>query len=93
MIKIGTSLKNNQSFLKVLGLIMLLGLLIGFLIYKKMDNANLITELQNIDQYLKNNHLNYIFMHFIIISIMLTCSLTCIGLIIFPIFFLFESIS
>lgn len=93
MNKVRTSLKNNKNLLKVLGLILLLGLLIGFLIYKKMDNTTLISEIKNIESYLYNNHLNYTLMHFIIISIMLTCSLTGVGLLIFPIFFLFESIS
>ena len=88
-----TSFKNNQQVLKFLGLIALLGLLIGFLISKKLDNTGLIADLKNLDTYLNGNHLNFILLHFITISVLLTCSLTGIGLIMFPLFFLFESVS
>lgn len=93
MNKIKTSFKKYQNLLKYLGLLSLLGFLIGFLIYKKIDNHLLIAEIKNIANYLSTNHLNYILTHFITISILLTCSLTVIGLILFPLYFLIECIS
>ena len=93
MNKIKTSFKKYQNLLKYLGLLSLLGFLIGFLIYKKIDNHLLIAEIKNIANYLSTNHLNYILTHFIAISILLTCSLTVIGLILFPLYFLIECIS
>lgn len=93
MNNLGTCLKRNKKMLKFLALFCLLGLLIGFIMYKKIDNLEVLEEIKNISNNLKNNKINFILIHFIIISILITSSITVIGLLLFPLYFLFESIS
>lgn len=85
-----TSLKNNKKYLEFLLFFFLFGFLLGFLIYMKIDHANVLEEIKSISQYLSANHINYIGFHFILISVFITCSLTILGIFIFPIYFIFE---
>lgn len=85
--------KKYSKILKIINLSLLLGLIISFLIYKRIDNTSILSELTNLKDFLSNNHLNYILFHFIVISILIISSLTIIGSIVFIIYFLFEGIS
>ncbi len=86
-------LKKYSKILKLISISLILGLIIGFFIYNKIDNTYIFEELTNIKDLLSNNHLNYLLFHFIIISLLITSSLTLIGSISFIIYFLFEGIS
>lgn len=89
MKNIRTSIKNNQKLLKWLLFFILFGILIGFILYEKTgDTAT--RELSNITAYLKDNHINYIVLHLFILSLIIMGSLTIIGIVIIPIYLVFE---
>lgn len=90
---IGTSIKNHKNLLKFLITFIILGILISFLLFNKFENKDIIISIKNIEEHLQNNHINFLIAHFTTISIMLTSSLTIIGVIVFPIYFLYEIIS
>lgn len=93
MNKFGTSFKYNKNLLKGLLLFIIISFLISFLLFNKLDNSNIINSSKNIIEYLSNQNINYILIHFIVISVLLTCSLTVIGIAMFPLYFLYEIIS
>lgn len=88
-----TNLKKHQNLLKTIIIILVLGFIISFLLYNKMDNSKIINEIKNIEEYLNSNNINFIIPHLLSISILITCSITVIGLVIFPIYLLFEIVS
>lgn len=90
---VGTSFKNHKNLLKFLIAFVILGILISFLLFNKFENKDIILSIKNIEEYLHNNHINYLLTHFTIVSIMITSSLTIIGTITFPIYLLYEIIS
>ncbi|MCM1053406.1 MAG: hypothetical protein NC483_05485 [Ruminococcus sp.] len=86
-------LKKYSKILKLIGISLALGLIIGFFIYHKIDNTLIFEELTNIKETLNNHHLNYLLLHFVVISLLITSSITIIGSISFVFYFLFEGIS
>jgi len=90
MNKLGTSLRNNKNLLKSLLLFILISFLISLLLFNKVDSTNLINSIKNMEQYLSNQNINYVITHFITISILLTGSLTIIGVVLIPLYFLYE---
>lgn len=69
---------------------LILGFFLGLIFFKKLiKTSSLIPELENFSTYFQTNHLNFILSHFLTISILITSSLTLIGLILFPIYFLY----
>ncbi len=89
MKNIRTSIKNNQKLLKWLLFFILFGILIGFILYEKTGDTT-TRELSNITAYLKDNHINYIVLHLFILSLIIMGSLTIIGIVIIPIYLVFE---
>jgi len=90
MNRLGTSFKLDKNLLKGLLLFIFISFLISFLLFNKIDNSSIISQVSNITEYLNNQNINYILIHFIIISVLLTCSFTIVGIIIFPIYLLYE---
>ena len=86
-----TSLKSNKKIIKIILFLLLLSFIISFIIYQKYDSQTLISELKSLDTYLKNN-LNYIYIHIIIVSFLILATFTVIGIIILPIYIIFELI-
>lgn len=88
-----TNLKKHQNLLKAIIIILVIGFIISFLLYNKMDNSKVINEIKNIEEYLNSNNINFIILHLLSVSILITCSITVIGLVIFLIYLLFEIVS
>ncbi len=92
MAKINSIIKKNKKFIKFISFFMLLGFLISFVIYKEIDKIHVLDEIKNLSNYLTENHINYIPIHFIIVSCLICSSILLIGLILIPIYLLYESI-
>lgn len=86
-------LNKNKSLLKILGLVMILGLIIGFFIYGKLDNSEVILNLRDIDSYLANNHINFIMMHLISAFIVVCGTAMVIGIVLVPLCFMLEGLT
>lgn len=86
------STKKYQKSRKYFILATCLCLVISIVLFYKINNTFLLNELKNIEELLKNNHINFLLMHFITLAIFLFSSLTIIGLLLFPFYFLFEGI-
>lgn len=86
-------LNKNKSLLKILGLVMILGLIIGFFIYGKLDNSEVILNLRDIDSYLANNHINFIMMHLISTFIVVCGTAMVIGIVLVPLCFMLEGLT
>ena len=87
---LGTSLKLNRKQIKILGVILFLGVFIGYLLYKKID-ASLITEdITNICDHLQNTHLNFIFIHVVVLCVLIATSLVGVGIFLLPLYFVWE---
>ncbi len=84
-----TTIKINKKYLKFLTILLCLGLIISFIIYKKIDNTLIIEEIKDIPSFL-STPINYIFIHFIFLSILLTCSFFGLGFIIIPLYIILE---
>lgn len=89
---IGTSLKTSKKRLKFIIFFLIFSLIISFIIYNKFNSRELLNEIKNLNLYLKNP-LNFIFIHIIYISILIMSSFTITCIILFPLYFLYESIS
>ncbi len=83
----------KKKYVKIFSFIYLISLIISFILYSKLNNPTILDNIKNITQYLNTNHINFIFNHLIIISIFLISSIFLIGIIIFPLYFLFELIT
>ena len=88
-----TSIKNNKKYFKFLIFLFLLGFLIGFMLYKKLDNDLFLKEIKNISTYLSQNNLNYILIHLVFLSLLIVSSVSIIGFVLFPFYIVFESVS
>ena len=71
----------------------IISLFLAFFSFSKLDNTLVIANVKNLEEYLINNNLNFIFNHFLSVSLIITCSLTLIGLIFIPIYILYEIFS
>lgn len=89
---IRTSLKLDKKYLKILLAFLCLGIFVGFIFYKKIDSTFFIDDIQNIVTNLESVHINFFFLHFIIISILIASSFMIFGVLLFPVYFLWEII-
>ncbi len=85
-----TNFKLSRPQLRFLLILLLLGIILSFIIYKKIDQSLYIDDIKNISSSLTTNHINFIFTHFIVTSVLLVSSFMYIGLILFLFYFLFE---
>lgn len=92
MINVKNTLINNKKELKYLGILLFLGFLFGFLILKKLNINPILEEIKNINIYINENHINFLNPHFLIISLLTILSLFIVGIILFPIYLIYESI-
>jgi len=90
---IGTSLIKNKKAFKIIFLLILIGFIMGFLLYKKIDNTSLLNEIKDIKTYLNTYHINFIVLHLIYLMILIIFSFTFLGLILFPLYLIYESIT
>lgn len=65
---------------------------ISIIIFYKMDNSHVLEETKNIEDLLKNTHINFLVFHFVILAVLLLSSITIIGFLLFPFYLLFELI-
>ncbi len=82
----------NPKYQKFLIFTCILSLIISFLIFKKVDHSLLTNDLNNLSLLLKNNHLNYFILHFLIITFLSLTSLIGLGIITIPLYLIFEEI-
>lgn len=87
---IGTSLKLTKKQRKILVIFLTIGLVLGFILSKKIDDPTLIESITNISSSLENNHINFILLHILVLAILIASSLMVIGIFLFPLYFLFE---
>jgi len=90
---LGTSIKNNNKYIKFVVFLLFLGCLIGFVLYHSIDNTLVHDEIVNISSYITQNNINFFFIHLLFISLLIISSFTLIGIILFPLYLVFESIS
>lgn len=90
---IGTSYLKKKRLLEILIVFVILSFFIGFILYQKIDHSQLLVELQSFKNYLDTEHINFILYHLIVMSFGLFLSLSVIGILFFPCYFLFEMIS
>ena len=90
MKQIRTSLNLSKKQKQFLLIILFLGILIGFLLYKKIDQSLVIDNITNIESTLENNRINFLFMHLIVLSLLIESSTLMIGIVLFPIYFIME---
>ncbi len=83
------NLIKKKKFLKIMAFLSILGMVLGFLIYKNIDNTKVLKEIKNIDVLL-NKPINLIFIHFIFLASFITCSVLGLGIIIFTLYFIIE---
>lgn len=91
MINIKNTLINNKKELKQLLFLLFIGFLFGLLIIRKLNINPILEEIKNIDIYIKENSINFLSSHFIVISLLIISSLFIIGVILFPVYLLYES--
>ncbi len=82
--------KFNPKLNKKVIYLLLIAILISVLLYFKIDNTNLLKELQNLDNLLLNTHFNLIIWHFLLIAILTFIILIGLGYIFIPLYFIFE---
>ena len=90
MKKFGTSLNLSKKQKRVLIIFLGISLVLGYILSKKINNSPLIEDISNITISLENNHINFIFLHILVLSILIASSTVIIGIFLFPIYFLFE---
>lgn len=86
------SIKNNKNYLKTVLLFLFLGLIIGFLLAKKITNNELLDQIKNLANYLSTNRINFLLNHTTTMCISFIVSLTIIGLVLFPLNIIYEGI-
>lgn len=86
----GTSFYFNKKYVRLIVILLIVGLLLGFLLYQKIDPSFFADDIKNISSYLQDNHINFIFTHFLVVAILLFLSFIGIGLLFFPVLMIFE---
>ena len=72
------TLKLSKNQKKILAFILITGLIIGYILYKKMSPA-MLDDITNIKSNLENNPLNFIGLHIITLALILASSFFFIG--------------
>lgn len=83
------NLKLNKTQKKMLALILIMGIIMGYIFYKKMS-PSIINDIINIKSNLASNSLNFIGLHIITLAILLASSCFFIGPILFFLYFIWE---
>lgn len=82
-------LKLNKKKQKILALILIVGLIIGYILYKKTSPI-ILDDITNIKSNLENNPLNFIGPHIITLALILSSSIFFLGPILFLLYFIWE---
>ena len=83
------TLKLNKKQKKIVIFILVMGLITGYILYKKMS-PTMLDNITNIKSNLENNSLNFIGLHIITLALILASSFFFIGPILFVLYFLWE---
>ena len=83
------TLKLNKKQKKIVIFILVMGLITGYILYKKMS-PTMLDNITNIKSNLENNSLNFIGLHIITLALILASSIFFIGPILFVLYFLLE---
>lgn len=83
------TLKLNKKQKKIVIFILVMGLITGYTLYKKMS-PTMLDNITNIKSNLENNSLNFIGLHIITLALILASSIFFIGPILFVLYFLWE---
>ena len=83
------TLKLNKKQKKIVIFILVMGLITGYILYKKMSPI-MLDNITNIKSNLENNSLNFIGLHIITLALILASSIFFIGPILFVLYFLWE---
>ena len=83
------TLKLNKKQKKIVIFILVMGLITGYILYKKMS-PTMLDNITNIKSNLENNSLNFIGLHIITLALILASSIFFIGPILFVLYFLWE---
>lgn len=86
-------LNKNKSLLKMLGFIVILGFIIGFFIYGKLDNRDMILNLREIDSSLVDNNINFILIHLVSVFSVVCGTAMVIGIVLVPLCFFIEGLT
>lgn len=86
------SLKNNKRYFKFTIILLCFGFLIGFVLTKKAEISPILDNISSIESYLNSNNINYLSTHIITLLVLITASLTVLGLVLFPINIIYEGI-
>ena len=91
MMKIfGTSLNLSKRQKQILAFFLIFSLILGFLLYQKLDSSLVLDSVLSIEERLQDNSINYFFLHFVVLSSLITSSIMIVGLVLFPLYFLWE---
>ena len=81
------TLKLNKKQKKIVVFILVMGLITGYILYKKMS-PTMLDNITNIKSNLENNSLNFIGLHIITLALILASSIFFIEPILFVLYFL-----
>ena len=84
----GTSLNLSKKHKQILAFLILFSFLMSFLLYQKLDSSLFLDNIINIEGNLENHSVNLLFIHFLVLSVLITSSIMVIGLVLFPLYFL-----
>lgn len=87
----GTSLKFGKKYRTILELLLFLGFICGYIIYRKSNNAIIINDLQNINEFFSLNKINFVLDHFMTVSTLLVLSMSIVGIVGFYFYFVYET--
>ncbi len=87
---IRTSFKFSKKEGKILLFLAIIGIIMGYLFYKNIDSSLLKQDLINIKEILSNSPINFLPQHFMTLSILIFSSFLIFGIILFPIYFIWE---
>ena len=81
----------DKKQLRVGVIILLLGVFLGFLFYIKLDSTTVLEQIKNIDTYLQDTHINFIWLHILILFFLFSVSFSLAFLFFFAIYFIWET--
>ena len=87
-----TSLNLSKKQKQILAFFLVFSFILGFLLYQKLDSSLFLDNILLIEERLKDNSINFVFLHFIVFSSLITSSVLVIGLVLFPLYFLWEMV-
>ena len=80
----------DKKQLRVGFIILLLGVFLGFLFYIKLDSTTILEQIKNIDTYLQGTHINFIWLHILVLFFLFSVSFSFVFLFFFAIYFIWE---